>query len=145
MKSKTKIALSLIVALALVAVIGYQADAKKKMKMPASITVQGILIDAKCYGMSQNNAGNDHMTPKGNIPNCASACARMGIPVGVLEGGKKGAKVYLLVSPSKGYANYMTKEVRVTGPETFPGAITPMKVEVKEKGKWKEIKVGAMM
>jgi len=110
------------------------------------VTVEGILIDSKCYGMNPDNWASDHMTPKGDMANCAQACAQMGIPVGVLEGGKPGGDVYLLVTPSMALAEHMAKEVKVVGMATFEGAITPSKVFVKnDKGKWEEVKVGTMM
>ncbi len=118
---------------------------KKKMKMKMkTVTVTGTLIDTKCYGMNHDNIGNDHITPKGKVPNCASACASMGIPVGVLIGGKKGGDVVFLITPAGQLAKYMAKTARVTGQKAIGGLI-PMKIEVKENGKWKKVNIATMM
>lgn len=116
---------------------------QKKMKME-TVTLTGILVDSKCYGMMHENMGNDHMTPKGKVPNCASACASMGIPVALLIDGKKGAETVFLVTPAVQLAKHMAKECRVTGQKALGGVI-PTKIEVKENGKWKEVEIGTMM
>ncbi|MFQ5631316.1 MAG: hypothetical protein ACE5I1_21295, partial [bacterium] len=94
--------------------------------------------------MMNANLGNDHMTPKGKMPNCAAACAAMGIPVGLLVDGKKGGEVLFLVTPSTQLANYMAQTARVTGQKAL-GGIIPTTIEVKENGKWKKIEIGTMM
>lgn len=114
------------------------------------VTVEGKLIDTKCYGMMHDNDGNDHMVKKGDkmmkMPSCATACAGMGIPAGVLEGGKKGNDVHVVIAPAGTFAEHMAKDVRITGTAPYPGSIMPSKVEVKnDKGKWVEVDVAAMM
>ena len=120
------------------------AQEKGKMKKMKSVTLSGTLIDTKCYGMNNDNIGMDHMTPKGKVPNCAAACAKMGIPVGLLIDGKKGGKVVFLVTPSLQLADHMAKTARITGHKAIGGLI-PNKTEVLEHGKWKEVKFGTMM
>lgn len=112
-----------------------------------SITVEGKIVDSKCYGMSEMNHEDDHMLPGDmKVPKCGTACATMGIPVGVLEGGKPGGKVYLIIGPAGGYVDFMAQEVKVEGDEAFPGAIIPTKLWVKKNGKWVEKDVpGTMM
>ncbi len=118
---------------------------------PEQVVLKGTLVDTKCYGMSEMNVGNTHKVPMengkmGDMPNCATACAGMGIPVGILDGGKVGNKVHLIVAPAGAFAEHMAKEARITGKETFPGAIMPEKVEVKgENGKWTEVAITTMM
>ncbi len=120
------------------------AQEKMKMKHMKSVTLSGTLIDTKCYGMNNDNMGTDHMTPKGKMSNCAAACAKMGIPVGLLIDGKKGGEVIFLVTPSMQLASHMAKKARVTGHKAIGGLI-PEKIEVMENGKWKEVKFGTMM
>lgn len=115
-------------------------------------TVTGTLIDTKCYGMNHDNHGNEHMVMKPDgtgmmqVASCATACASMGIPVGLLEGGKKDGKVFILVTPAGQLAEHAAKEARVTGQEAYPGAIIPMKVEVKNAdGEWEEVHIATMM
>ena len=114
------------------------------------VTVTGKLIDTKCYGMMHDNLNNDHMV-KGHdgkmmkVPNCATACSAMGIPSGLLVDGKKDAQVYILITPTGTLAEHQAKEARVTGEVAYEGAIIPSKIEVKEKGKWKEVNITTMM
>ncbi len=131
---------SLMVAVAFVA--AFTTEATKK------VTVTGTLIDTKCYGMSHDNMANEHFVgaDKMKIPNCATACANMGIPAGLLKDGKKGGEVYILITPANAVADHMEKEARVTGEMAYAGGIIPSKIEVKnDKGKWEEVKVTTMM
>lgn len=107
-------------------------------------TIQGTLIDTKCYSTG-GFVTNDHKDAKGNtIPNCATACASMGIPVGVLDAEKN---VHIIAGPASGYAGWMAKEVRMHGTfGKYADVFIPDKVEVKEDGKWVEKPVpGTMM
>ncbi len=131
---------SLVVAVAFVA--GFSGETTKK------VTVTGTLIDTKCYGMNHDNVANEHYVGKDKMkmPNCATACANMGIPAGLLKDGKKDGEVYILVTPANAVADHMAKEARVTGEMAYAGGIIPSKIEVKnDKGKWEEVKVTTMM
>ncbi len=125
---------------------------------PDPITVEGKMVDTKCYGMAigmempQAAINDDHMVPKPDgdgmmeIPKCGTACATMGSPVGVLEGGEPGGDVYNLVGPAGGFAEYMAKTVKFEGEQAYPGAIIPSKMWVKnDKGKWKEAHLPGVM
>lgn len=117
---------------------------------PAPITVEGKMVDSKCYGMATGMdmpeaAINDaHMVPKPDgdgmmeMASCGTACANMGIPVAVLEGGEPGGDVYVIIGPANGFAEYMAMEVKVEGEEAYPGSIIPSKLWVKEDGNWVE-------
>ena len=114
------------------------------------VTVTGTLVDTKCYGMMpEANIGNTHKMMKGDkmmdAPKCATACAAMGIPAGIVEGGKAGNQTYVLITPTNQLKKHMSKEARVTGEIAYEGAIMPMKIEVKEDGEWKDITPKAMM
>ena len=115
------------------------------------ITVTGTLIDTKCYGMMPKaNIGNTHKLPGKDgkmmdVPNCATACSGMGIPTGIVEGGKAGNKSYVLIVSTTALKDHLAKEARVTGEEVFGGGIMVGKVEVKENGKWVDVTPGAMM
>lgn len=104
-------------------------------------TIEGTLVDTKCYTMNPKNVGNDHMSPKGTLPNCASACAKMGIPVAILTAD---GKVYTLAVPAAQLADYMAKEARVTG-AVKGGVVVAEKIEVKEGGSWKPVNIATMM
>lgn len=129
-------------------------DQDKPMKMKAT-TIEGTVVDAKCYlggaamGMPAMNFGNDHKVPGKNgqmmtMPSCATACANMGIPAAIVEGGKPGGKTTIVIAPAAMFANHMTKQARVTGNMTEAGIIAK-KVEVKENGKWVEVAIPSMM
>lgn len=108
------------------------------------ITLEGTLVDTKCHAMCAFVA-NDHLDMKGNkLPNCATACAAMGIPVAVLD---KEKNVHVLASPANGYAQWMAKEVRIKGMYGKHAKVfIPSHIEVKENGKWVKKDVpGAMM
>ncbi|MFQ5569937.1 MAG: hypothetical protein ACE5G0_09695 [Rhodothermales bacterium] len=118
---------------------------------PEPITVEGKLVDTKCYGMNHDNHNDEHMVMKDGgmmaMPACGTACANMGIPVGVLEGGEPGGKVYLIIGPAAGFADHIAKEVKFEGEQAYPGGLIPMKFWVKnDGGEWEETALpGTMM
>jgi len=138
---KKLIALSLV-AMSMALGSSLLAAGKHKAK---TVTVTGTLVDCKCYGMMHTNTGNDHMTPKGQVPACARACATMGIPVGVLKDGKPGGELIVLITPSPQLADHMAQQVRVVGMVPSRGSLIPEKIEVLEHGKWTEVKIATMM
>ena len=118
--------------------------AQAGMAMPKPITVTGTLVDAKCFSMNpMKNKGNDHVTPKGEMPSCATACASMGIPAAVVD---SSGKVVVLIAPAKIFAPHMAKTARITGAPALDGhGIVAKKAEVKDGGNWKEIQITTMM
>jgi len=128
--SKKTLITALVTSIFLFTSMSFAGEKKSK-----TTTVKGTLVDTKCYGMNNGNMSNDHNTPKGKMSKCAAACAKMGIPVGVLEKGKKGGTVHILITPAGQLADHMSKEVKVSGMKTAGGLI-PKKIEVKENG-WK--------
>lgn len=104
-------------------------------------TIEGTLVDTKCYLMNAKNSGNDHMTPKGNMPNCGTACAKMGIPVSVLTAD---GKVYTLAVPSPAVADYVGQRVRARGMFKH-NSLVVSKLEVRQGNAWKEVKIATMM
>ena len=140
----------ILIAIAVVAALGSAAGrAQSQAAKPAAAqtkTVEGILVDMKCYSMDPANWVQDHMTPKGKMPMCAMTCAKTGIPVGLLEGGKPGGKVYVVITPAMPLGVHMTKTARITGALALEGhGIVPDKIEVKNKDKWQEVKIATMM
>lgn len=124
--------------------------ATMKMPAPEPITVEGKLVDSKCYGMAtgmgmpEAGINDDHMVPKPDgdgmmkVAKCGTACATLGIPVAVLEGGEAGGDVYVIIGPAGGFAEYMANDVKFEGEQAYPGAIIPSKFWVKEDGNWVE-------
>lgn len=115
---------------------GGYGDGKAKGK-----TFTGILIDTKCYGMSEDNITNDHMAMK----QCATMCAKMGIPVGLLIDGKKGGKVIVVTIPAPALAEHMGKWARITGEIKFKHGLVPEKIEVKNGDIYEEVDIKTMM
>jgi hypothetical protein len=102
-------------------------------------TVEGTLVDTKCYFADAANKGNDHGPMKG----CGTMCAKGGAPVGVLTAA---GKHYALVVPAPAVADHVGKTIKVTG-EVREGSLIPAKgeIQVQEGGAWKTVKTGAMM
>ena len=89
--------------------------------------------------LAKTNHEDDHMMPGNkNALKCRIVWATMGFPVGVLEGREPGGKVYLIVAPAGGYAEFMAQEIRVEGYEAYPGASILSEIWVKEYDKWVE-------
>ncbi len=111
-------------------------------------TYNGTLVDTKCYSMMPKaNAGNDHMVKDmktgemTEMPKCAAACATMGIPVGLLT---ESGELHVLAVPASQLAPHMAKKAKVTAKE-MEGVLVVEKLEVKEGGKWNEVKISYMM
>ncbi|MBI2956233.1 MAG: hypothetical protein HYY26_02850 [Acidobacteria bacterium] len=130
--------ITLILALALTTAAGVALAGSQEGK---ATKVEGTLVDSKCYLMNEKNVSNDHMTPKGTMPNCGTACAKMGIPVSLLttEG-----KVYTLAVPAPVIADHVGKTARASGTLKQASLIVD-KLEVKEGTTWKEVPIATMM
>lgn len=110
------------------------------------VTVEGTLIDTRCYSFNQVNTTDDHDMGGKVVKGCAAACAKMGIPVALLEGGQAGSKMFVLASPAPLLAEHMGKTARLTGNEISPGTVLPKKLEVQgDGGEWQEVKTTGMM
>ena len=142
MRSRTGYAILVAGIAAAIAPAG--GSAGKSSAPPKPSVVEGILIDTKCYSVDRRNAGDDHGAGDDKIEACATACAKMGIPVAVLTG--KG-EVYILLAPTPAFEERMGKPVRVTGAKVFGGsAIRPEKVETHaEDGSWTALDIHSMM
>jgi hypothetical protein len=102
-----------------------------------AVTVEGTLVDGKCYLADASNIGDDH----GAMKQCGKMCLMGGSPAGVLT---KEKKFHALIAPSPTLADYVGRPVRVSGP-LHNGSILTKKVEVKKEGRWEEVKLGGMM
>lgn len=110
-------------------------------------TFSGKLVDSKCYSMMPKmNASNDHMV-KGmdgkpmKVKACATACASMGIPVGILT---EEGKMLILAVPAGQLSQQMAKNARIQG-EVLHGVLIVNKLEVQNGKKWEEVKISYMM
>lgn len=92
-------------------------------------TVEGEIVDTRCY-LNMGKHGSEHKK-------CAVACAKDGIPSGILAGN---GKVYTLLMASSGMAEYQAQEARVTGTiYEESSSVSPKKLEIKKNGKWVEV------
>jgi hypothetical protein len=101
------------------------------------VTLEGTLVDSKCYLADHSLTGNDHMGTK----NCGTICLKQGNPAGLLTREKH---FHILVAPALALAPYVGQEVRITGAD-HEGVIAVEKAEVHKDGKWEDINLKAMM
>jgi type 1 fimbria pilin len=107
------------------------------MAADKAVTLQGTLVDSKCYLMDSKLTGNDH----GNVKKCGTLCLKAGSPGALLT---KDNHFYALLAPSIALAPYVGQQIRVTG-RVVSGSIDVDKIEVSQKGQWQPIKLGNMM
>lgn len=128
-----RIAISvLLIALALGFGTAVTGSAQGKDK-----SIEGTLVDNKCYFADPANKGNDH----GPMKACGTACAKSGLPVGLLTAD---GKHLALVVAAPLVAEHIGQTVRATGTERG-GSFVPAKLEVKKGSSWQEIKLSSMM
>jgi len=105
-----------------------------------TLEFRGTLIDTHCYNLDQDNIGDDHTLPESGFrEDCAAYCANLGYPVGVLVGGEKGNKVWILRFSAQVFADYMAETVRVKGNFISNGLVQPSTVEMKTEDGWVQI------
>jgi hypothetical protein len=102
-----------------------------------AVTLEGTLVDSKCYASDNSLTGNDH----GGMKECGTLCLKGGSPGGVLT---KDKKFHAILAPAPALAPYVGKTIRVEG-SLLGGSIVAKKVEVNQNGKWEEVKLGGMM
>ena len=83
-------------------------------------TVKGTLVDQGCYRADKTNTKEKHAMKAGPTDNCATACAKMGLPVALLT---TDGKVYTVTGDVAADKNaklvaHMTHTVELTGDVT---------------------------
>jgi hypothetical protein len=113
-----KTVLSLMVGLATVVAASSvsQAQGAGGMAMQTE-TIEGVLVDTKCYGMMpEQNAGDDHMVDNNGtmakVPDCAAICANLGIPVGLKTTDNR---TIVLAAPANQLSKHMAQQVSLMG------------------------------
>ncbi len=102
-----------------------------------TVTLEGTLVDSKCYLKDNSLTGNDH----GPVKECGTMCLKGGTPAALLT---KDKKFHAILAPSLVLAPYVGQTIRVSG-SIHNGAIAADKVEIQKDGKWEEVKLGVMM
>src|SRR3990172_448263 len=72
------------------------------------VTVEGTLVDSKCYLKDNSLTGNDH----GPMKQCGTMCLKGGTPGALLT---KDKKFYALIAPSPALAMHVGETIRVNG------------------------------
>ncbi len=122
--------LFVLLAFAVAIAVGLSAAEK-------AVTLEGTLVDSKCYLKDNSLTGNDH----GPVKGCGTMCLKGGTPGALLT---KDKKFHAILAPSLVLAPYVGQTIRVSG-SIHNGAIAAEKVEVNKDGKWEEVKLGVMM
>ncbi len=125
-----KAGLFVFLALAVALAVGVSASEK-------AVTLEGTLVDSKCYLKDNSLTGNDH----GPVKGCGTMCLKGGTPGALLT---KDKKFHAVLAPSLILADHVGQTVRISG-SLHNGAILADKVDVKKDGKWEEVKLGVMM
>ncbi len=109
--------------------------------------VEGTLVDMRCYSQDVRNYTDNHYTPDNKrIPKCGTFCAKAGIPVGVLVGGKPGGKTFVLLTEAPKLADYVGRTVRINGRiMKDSGGLYTIDISVKENGSYKPIEIRTPM
>ncbi|OFV91449.1 MAG: hypothetical protein A3G76_15645 [Acidobacteria bacterium RIFCSPLOWO2_12_FULL_65_11] len=119
-----------------IAVVAILVLAAGSVAAQQATTVEGTLVDAKCYLGDNTLTGNDHGAMKG----CGTMCLKGGSTAGIVT---KDKRFNALVAPAAVLADYVGQTVRVNG-TLHNGSILAKKVEVNKGGSWQEIKLPAM-
>lgn len=130
MKRTTILTLALLLGVAVGVALAKSPAAK-------TTTIEGTLVDTKCFFADAANKSNDH----GPVKNCGTMCAKAGSPVGILT---TAGKHYALVVPAPAVAEHVGHTVRATG-TVREGSFVPTKLEMKVANNWQEIKLGGSM
>jgi hypothetical protein len=111
--------------------LAFMLSAQERKAETKAMAITGTLVDLSCYAKFGVTT-NDH----GGSKNCGAMCAKGGLPVGLVDANKK---VHFLGVSSSGYADYVGKELRLTGMHgKHADVFIPEKLEVKEGDKWVE-------
>ncbi len=124
------------------------------MKKPETVTISGKLVDLSCaakgqamMGSDHNAENNTHMTPKGEMANCATMCLKGGQPAGLYSDGKLTAT--LLANASLNLYKFAAKDVEVMGfwagkKKDKTATFMPAKIRVQGTTEWTDVQTAQM-
>lgn len=142
---------TLFAATAVVALILASATASAA---PKTVTVSGKLIDLSCsakgmvmMGSDVNALNDDHKTPDGPKPGCATMCLKSGQPAGLYANGKITAT--LLANASINLYKWASKDVEVQGfwageKDDKVKTFVPSKIRVQGDDDWEDVIIAEM-
>ncbi len=143
-----------VAMLALTFILVAGIAAASETKKPETVTISGKLVDLSCaakgqamMGSDHNAVNDDHMTPKGEVENCATMCLKGGQPAGIYKDGKLTAT--LLANASLNLYKFAAKDVEVMGfwagkKEDKTATFMPAKIRLKGTKEWTEVQTAKM-
>ena len=139
-------------ALAVVALLtaGFAANSWAQMGKPEPVTISGVVADYSCASKGHAMMGNwynathdDHKTPDGPKPGCATMCLKaLGQPAALFDTSKETMTAVFACNPEHTLAGYAAKEVEVMGfwgGEGSSNAFVPQKIRAAGAGEWEEV------
>ena len=106
-----------------------------------TITVEGLLVVTDCRGVSYQQI----RLAEPALLEIAAGCAKRGVPLAILVGGKNSGMLYTLVSPAPILAEHLANPARMTGQEIAPRVVIPSKLEIRTDSGWVEVATTTMM
>lgn len=124
---------------------------------PKTATVSGVMADFSCASKGKvmmdswyNATHDDHKTPDGPKPGCATMCLKsMGQPAALFDADKEKMVAVFACNPAHTLADYAAKEVQVEGfwagaGGDSPRAFVPQKIRAAGGGEWSEVTCAMM-
>jgi hypothetical protein len=122
---KKILALILAVGCMMACSAGLADDMKmEKAGKTKKVTLAGTLVDVACY-LDDHDTGNDHMDMK----KCGTECLKGGSPAGLLVG----TKLYTVVFPAPAFADFVGKQMELTGDLYGSTQLIPSKAVLVDK------------
>ena len=121
---------------------------------PETTTIKGKLVDLSCaakgmvmMGSDGNALSDEHMTPNGKMPSCATMCLKGGQPAALYSDGK--IQAVLLANASLNLYKFAAKDVEVQGfyageKDDAVKTFMPQKIRLKGDSKWTDVQAAEM-
>lgn len=148
---------NLIVAVAIFALVAASlgVTAYAQMNKPETVTVSGVMADYSCASKGKvmmdswyNATHDEHKTPDGPKPNCATMCLKnLGQPAALFDTDKQRVAAVFACNPAHTLGEFAAQEVEVQG--FWAGgkhnpAFVPQKIRGAGAGEWQEVTCAVM-
>lgn len=148
--SKTRICTTLAIAALMAAGLAFSSHAQ--MGKPEMTTISGVLSDFSCASKGKvmmnswyNATHDDHKTPEGPKPGCATMCLKaLGQPASLFDADHEKMVAVFACNPAHTLAGYAAQEVEVTGfwagaGGDSPRAFVPTKIKAAGGGEAEDV------
>lgn len=138
-------------------VAGLAVSVSAQMPKPETETLSGVMADFTCASKGKvmmdswyNATHDDHKTPDGPKPSCATMCLKnLGQPAALFDAGKEKMVAVFACSPQHTLGEYAAQEVEVQGfyagaKGDHPRAFVPAKIRKAGGGEWSEVTCAVM-